>query len=243
MSQLSKIRVGNDIRKKFLILRNGEPEDISDAKNITLNLYQVGSQQRLTGLCELNTASNPISFRVKGDIEHRTGTYLAVVRYFKDNGDLPDISHTVDALAFTLVSTTAEQAMGEAEGDVIEILTGNIIQGGGGGKDGISVTDAEINIDGHLIITLSDRREIDAGFAVGSDGNSAYEIAVAHGFEGTEAEWMESLRGQDGEDFPVEWTESVNSFITNQKKINDLILAEIIGASAQMDILEGQLWG
>ncbi|SNZ00905.1 collagen-like protein [Flagellimonas pacifica] len=34
----------------------------------------------------------------------------------------------------------------------------------------------------------------------GDDGDSAYEIAVAEGFEGTEAEWLESLNGEDGED-------------------------------------------
>lgn len=31
-----------------------------------------------------------------------------------------------------------------------------------------------------------------------SDGQSAYEIAVANGFEGTEAQWLESLKGEDG---------------------------------------------
>lgn len=31
-------------------------------------------------------------------------------------------------------------------------------------------------------------------------GKSAYEIAVEHGFEGTEAEWLESLKGKDGAD-------------------------------------------
>ena len=34
----------------------------------------------------------------------------------------------------------------------------------------------------------------------GSDGESAYEIAVRYGFEGTEVEWLESLRGSDGTD-------------------------------------------
>ena len=34
----------------------------------------------------------------------------------------------------------------------------------------------------------------------GKDGASAYEIAVANGFEGTEAEWLESLHGKDGQD-------------------------------------------
>jgi len=32
----------------------------------------------------------------------------------------------------------------------------------------------------------------------GLDGKSAYEIAVEHGFVGTEEEWLESLKGKDG---------------------------------------------
>ena len=36
--------------------------------------------------------------------------------------------------------------------------------------------------------------------AAGEDGKSAYEIAVENGFEGTEEEWLASLKGQDGED-------------------------------------------
>ncbi|MBR3647129.1 MAG: hypothetical protein IKN59_01900 [Paludibacteraceae bacterium] len=34
----------------------------------------------------------------------------------------------------------------------------------------------------------------------GDDGDSAYKIAVDHGYEGTEEEWLESLHGEDGED-------------------------------------------
>ena len=34
----------------------------------------------------------------------------------------------------------------------------------------------------------------------GKNGKSAYEIAVEHGFVGTEAEWLESLKGVDGKD-------------------------------------------
>lgn len=37
----------------------------------------------------------------------------------------------------------------------------------------------------------------------GADGASAYEIAVAAGFAGTEAEWLTSLIGQTGEQGPV----------------------------------------
>lgn len=36
--------------------------------------------------------------------------------------------------------------------------------------------------------------------ADGSNGKSAYEIALDNGFEGTEAEWLESLKGKDGAD-------------------------------------------
>lgn len=34
--------------------------------------------------------------------------------------------------------------------------------------------------------------------ADGADGKSAYQIAIENGFEGTEQEWLESLKGQDG---------------------------------------------
>ena len=34
----------------------------------------------------------------------------------------------------------------------------------------------------------------------GDNGKSAYQIALDNGFEGTEAEWLESLRGKNGVD-------------------------------------------
>lgn len=39
------------------------------------------------------------------------------------------------------------------------------------------------------------------GTGSGANGKSAYEIAVLNGFTGTEAEWLISLKGADGEDF------------------------------------------
>ncbi len=41
-------------------------------------------------------------------------------------------------------------------------------------------------------------KKIDASGGQGKDGKSAYEIAVAHGFTGTEEAWLESLKGKDG---------------------------------------------
>ena len=37
----------------------------------------------------------------------------------------------------------------------------------------------------------------------GKDGLSAYEIAVKNGFEGTEQEWMASLKGEKGNTLSV----------------------------------------
>lgn len=45
--------------------------------------------------------------------------------------------------------------------------------------------DEDINLSGEL--------------AIGIQGASAYEIAVANGFVGTEEEWLESLKGEQGE--------------------------------------------
>ncbi len=41
-------------------------------------------------------------------------------------------------------------------------------------------------------------KKIEEAGEQGRDGKSAYEIAVAHGFTGTEEEWLDSLKGKDG---------------------------------------------
>lgn len=43
----------------------------------------------------------------------------------------------------------------------------------------------------------------------GPQGASAYEVAVANGFEGTEAEWLESLKGAGGEGIFFETDETL----------------------------------
>jgi uncharacterized repeat protein (TIGR02543 family) len=78
---------------------------------------------------------------------------------------------------------------------------GNDGSDGKDGLDGISVVDVTINEDGHLILTLSDNTEIDAGKVVGKDGQdgtdglSAYEIYKKHNvnYNKTEAEWLTDL--------------------------------------------------
>lgn len=49
--------------------------------------------------------------------------------------------------------------------------------------------------------TLSSNGSLSGGMVAvyGKDGKSAYEVAVKNGFEGTEAEWLESLKGEKGD--------------------------------------------
>ena len=53
----------------------------------------------------------------------------------------------------------------------------------------------------------------------GLDGKSAYEIAVEHGFVGTEEEWLESLKGADGNSF--------NFHIHDNKAVLDSLTPEL----------------
>ena len=55
--------------------------------------------------------------------------------------------------------------------------------------------------DGSKVLTV----EIPSGgggSGTGADGKSAYQIAVEHGFSGTETEWLASLKGPIGETGP-----------------------------------------
>lgn len=81
----------------------------------------------------------------------------------------------------------------------------NEIWASGGGGSGASVTDAAINEDGHLIITLSTGKQIDAGYAVGpagadgqdgANGKSAYQYAKDGGYTGTEAEFAAKMAAE-----------------------------------------------
>ena len=60
--------------------------------------------------------------------------------------------------------------------------------------------------ENRLVGTLSSGGSLCGGIGTvfgkdGEEGKSAYEVAVEQGYEGTEAEWIESLRGQKGDAF------------------------------------------
>lgn len=85
------------------------------------------------------------------------------------------------------------------------ITTGDIgIKNGENGKDGFSPIITQEENDSGYYITITDAEGKD-GFQLlngrnGSNGKSAYLIAIDNGFQGTEEEWLESLKGQNGQD-------------------------------------------
>lgn len=77
------------------------------------------------------------------------------------------------------------------------------IMDGADGNDGLGIKSVAINASNHLIVTYDDDTTEDAGevqTVQGEDGKSAYEVAVEHGYSGTEEEWLESLKGEPGEE-------------------------------------------
>ncbi len=96
------------------------------------------------------------------------------------------------------------------------------------GKDGVTPT---ISSDGYWVINnvktsikaKGENGENGANGADGTSGKSAYEIAVENGFVGTEAEWLESLKGQDGKDGQNGVTPTISSdgyWVINNVKTN-----------------------
>lgn len=48
-------------------------------------------------------------------------------------------------------------------------------------------------------VAISENNPLPVTLQGGADGKSAYDIAVDNGFEGTEEEWLESLKGPEGD--------------------------------------------
>ena len=54
------------------------------------------------------------------------------------------------------------------------------------------------NTANETLFVSSNSQWIAAGGSIGNDGDSAYEVAVANGFVGTEVQWLASLVGEQG---------------------------------------------
>lgn len=77
----------------------------------------------------------------------------------------------------------------------------------------------------------------------GHDGKSAYDIAVEHGFSGSEDEWLESLRGQNNgsaEPINLNFPNVYNKMIRQAVSVNSDSLEDILSALLQEMLPGGQ---
>lgn len=79
-------------------------------------------------------------------------------------------------------------------------LTKKVAESAVSGVESMSVDGTTLNINtkdgGNLKMTFPTPKDGPAG-PQGADGKSAYEVALANGFEGSEQDWLLSLRGGD----------------------------------------------
>jgi hypothetical protein len=98
--------------------------------------------------------------------------------------------------AFTIVKTYASVAAMQADYSNPEVGVGQFVM--------IDTGDVENEEDSRLYLKGDTEWKFisDLSGAQGIQGLSAYQVAVQHGFEGTEAEWLISLKGEKGETGP-----------------------------------------
>lgn len=98
--------------------------------------------------------------------------------------------------AFTIVKTYSSIQAMEDDYNNPEVKTGQFVM--------IDTGDVENEEDSRLYLKGDTEWKFisDLSGAQGIQGLSAYQVAVQHGFEGTEAEWLISLKGEKGETGP-----------------------------------------
>lgn len=94
------------------------------------------------------------------------------------------------------VQVAGDSSISVVVGEDAETLTVEIAQ---------PVTPVTIQQDAAIIVTPIVQTAPAVTVTEAPDGTSAYEIALAHGFIGTEAEWLASLHGGGGPGGPVAW--------------------------------------
>jgi hypothetical protein len=114
--------------------------------------------------------------------------------YAKDTYQDSGINAVGDA--FTIVKTYSSVQAMEDDYNNPEVKTGQFVM--------IDTGDVENEEDSRLYLKGNTEWKFisDLSGAQGIQGLSAYQVAVQHGFEGTEAEWLISLKGEKGETGP-----------------------------------------
>lgn len=144
----------------------------------------------------------PLNGNIPIDLSDCTGAaYVGTKSDGKIIGNACEIKDNKILLPLSLQMTTA---MGELKGHIeVYFASGTLKFYGVNFEVFPSPETAEIESKDEFTLLESKIAEVDKIIAEGietSQGKSAYEIAVENGFEGTEAEWLESLKGEKGAD-------------------------------------------
>lgn len=152
---MKKIRIGNDIRVEWTLLRNGEAESL-EGRDISVSL--LCDANRKSQVIDWEVHDNVIHVTFKGKDQTTTGKYSLVATENAGKDDMHTLDHA-DAIQLVDRSWKVVGGHDENECSNIEVIT-------------VELTD---------------------DLAYAKDGKSAYEIAVEHGYEGTEEEFAQGL--------------------------------------------------
>ena len=160
-----KARRGMHIRINWPILRLGVPEDFTNAESLTLHISRVNNNVKtFIPDTHMSIAGNVVSFIVTSEMQKALTS-----GEYKATISYRKVSATSPTLWEPYVLDKPCFTLVDSSADL------------GGTTDGMEVL--TIELDGEIGLPKE-----------GLPGASAYQIAVAHGFEGDEAEWLYSLK-------------------------------------------------
>lgn len=170
---MKKFRIGNDVIIRWTLLDGDGNPYLLAGRDFDVYLINVPSGRRIRVDGATISGENVIGFVYYGKDQDCVGSYNLL--YVENGGDEAMISFDVHD-AFALMPHTWQTADGE---DPTGISTGSV----------------------YLSSTIAAGTPGPQG-PQGPPGLSAYEIAVLHGYVGTEEEWLESLQGEQGPQGP-----------------------------------------
>lgn len=181
---MEKIRIGNDISVTWGIVNSGEPYDLSGKD---LKLYLSSPNRIRVEIQDFQVQGNVISFVFYGKDQKAAGIYsCTLVENEGQEGMMTvDSCNVFQLVDWSCRAVSDSSAAIDLQSDILVNVVHPIIP--------------EIGENGHWWIDGKDTGKP----AYMEAGMSAYDIAVAHGFEGTEEEWLRSLKGDPGVSVPA----------------------------------------
>ena len=198
-----KLRIGNDISVAWNVRIAGVGYFL-EGKD--LKLYITSPSRVRTEVTDFSVSGSLVGFTFHGEDQHEPGIYTLTLIENKGVSGMLTFD-CCDALQLVEWSCLAGDNIPDEltlESDAVVSLVHPIVP--------------TIGENGHWFVD-----GVDTGKpAYMEAGMSAYEIAVVHGFEGTESEWLESLKAGFG-DISAEFEDSDEPAVTVQKSGTDMV--------------------